>query len=66
MDHDSASCLWVRSSLVTASVPSAPRFKFRVLLEESMSFGTLGATGRGCCEHHLMKSTDVTLICGSM
>mmetsp|Transcript_37047 Transcript_37047/g.87212 ORF Transcript_37047/g.87212 Transcript_37047/m.87212 type:complete len:493 (+) Transcript_37047:135-1613(+) len=47
-------------------VALANKFKFRVLLEESMSFGTLGATGRGCCEHHLMKSTDVTLICGSM
>mmetsp|Transcript_5439 Transcript_5439/g.13803 ORF Transcript_5439/g.13803 Transcript_5439/m.13803 type:complete len:493 (+) Transcript_5439:269-1747(+) len=47
-------------------VELANKYKFRVLLEESASFGVLGETGRGVLEYHGMKSTDVTLICAAM
>mmetsp|Transcript_10601 Transcript_10601/g.20965 ORF Transcript_10601/g.20965 Transcript_10601/m.20965 type:complete len:493 (-) Transcript_10601:362-1840(-) len=47
-------------------VELANKYKFRVLLEETCSFGALGPTGRGVLEHHGMKSTDVSLICASM
>lgn len=47
-------------------VELAERFKCRVFVEESMSFGVLGATGRGACEHHGIASTAPTLICASM
>jgi serine palmitoyltransferase len=47
-------------------VELADKYKFRVLLEETGSFGVLGKTGRGCLEHWGMKATDVSLICASM
>lgn len=44
----------------------AQEHKFRVFLEESMSFGVLGASGRGACEHHGVSVCDVTITSASM
>lgn len=44
----------------------AEHFRYRVLVDESMALGVLGATGRGACEHHGVAPSDVTLICASM
>mmetsp|Transcript_76270 Transcript_76270/g.204905 ORF Transcript_76270/g.204905 Transcript_76270/m.204905 type:complete len:274 (-) Transcript_76270:702-1523(-) len=47
-------------------VELAERFKFRVMLEESMSMGTLGVTGHGACEHHGVSVSAPSIICGTM
>lgn len=47
-------------------VALADQYKFRVLLEESMALGTLGETGRGCCEHWGLPTTAVSIVCASM
>jgi serine palmitoyltransferase len=47
-------------------VQLAHKYKFRTILDESWSFGTLGATGRGAIEHHGLKANDVDIICASM
>jgi len=36
-------------------------FGYRLVLDESLSFGTLGATGRGLCEDSGLKATDVDI-----
>jgi len=38
------------------------KYKYRLLVEESFSFGVLGRTGRGACEHFGLKPKQV---CGS-
>ena len=47
-------------------VQLAHKYKFRTILDESCSFGTLGANGRGAIEHHGLKASDVDIICASM
>lgn len=47
-------------------VALAEAYCFRVLLDESMSLGVLGATGRGACEHHGVPASALTLVCASM
>jgi serine palmitoyltransferase len=47
-------------------VELAKKYKFRTILDESWSFGTLGATGRGATEHHGLQANDVEIICASM
>ena len=42
------------------------RFKFRLLVDESLSIGTLGATGRGACEHCGVAPEDVEIVAGSL
>lgn len=42
------------------------KYKFRLILDEGLSFGTLGRTGRGLTELHDVKATDVDMIVGSM
>lgn len=44
----------------------AEHFKYRIYLEESMSIGVLGATGKGSCEHHGVDINDITIVSGSM
>ncbi|XP_034231659.1 serine palmitoyltransferase 1 [Thrips palmi] len=44
----------------------AHRFKCRTILDENVSFGTLGETGRGVTEHFNVNREDVDLIVGSM
>ena len=42
------------------------RFRYRVILDESLSFGTMGATGRGITEHFGIKVTDVEILTVAM
>lgn len=42
------------------------RYKFRLILDESISFGTVGATGRGLTELYNIPATDVDILVGSM
>jgi len=42
------------------------KYRCRFILDESHSFGTLGATGRGATEHFGIGSSAVDVICGSL
>ncbi|TKY84586.1 hypothetical protein EX895_006488 [Sporisorium graminicola] len=42
------------------------RYKFRLILDESISFGTVGATGRGLTELYNLPASDVEILVGSM
>ncbi|XP_028403726.1 serine palmitoyltransferase 1-like [Dendronephthya gigantea] len=42
------------------------KYKVRILMDESQSFGVLGATGRGITEHFDVNRNDVDLISASM
>ncbi|MCJ1312165.1 serine palmitoyltransferase component [Agyrium rufum] len=42
------------------------RYKFRLILDESWSFGVLGRTGRGITEHLNVDPTSVDMIVGSL
>ena len=42
------------------------RFKYRLILDESISFGTMGATGRGITEHFGLKVSDVEILTVAM
>eukprot|EP00123_Amoebidium_parasiticum_P018192 comp24128_c1_seq1/m.43803 comp24128_c1_seq1/g.43803 ORF comp24128_c1_seq1/g.43803 comp24128_c1_seq1/m.43803 type:complete len:531 (-) comp24128_c1_seq1:31-1623(-) len=42
------------------------KYKFRIFMEESMSFGVLGKTGKGVTEHFGVNITDIDQICASM
>ncbi|MCJ1235604.1 serine palmitoyltransferase component [Varicellaria rhodocarpa] len=42
------------------------RYKFRLILDETWSFGVLGRTGRGITEHQNVDATEVDMIVGSL
>ncbi|ORZ34148.1 pyridoxal phosphate-dependent transferase [Catenaria anguillulae PL171] len=42
------------------------RFKYRLIVEESCSFGVLGANGRGITEHFGIPATKVDMLVGSL
>ena len=42
------------------------RYKFRLILDESWSYGVLGRTGRGITEHQSCDPTGVDMIVGSL
>ncbi|PPJ60886.1 hypothetical protein CBER1_11210 [Cercospora berteroae] len=42
------------------------KYKFRLVLDESLSFGVMGRTGKGLTEHFAVPVTQVELIVGSM
>ena len=42
------------------------KYKFRLVVDESLAFGVLGASGRGACEHFGLQREDVEIICASM
>lgn len=42
------------------------RFKFRLILDETWSFGVLGRTGRGVTEHQNVDAAEVDMIVGSL
>ncbi|PWY98281.1 PLP-dependent transferase [Testicularia cyperi] len=42
------------------------KYKFRLILDESISFGTVGATGRGLTELYSAPASDVEILVGSM
>lgn len=42
------------------------RYKFRLILDETWSFGVLGRTGRGITEHQNIDAAEVDMIVGSL
>ncbi|CAD5118502.1 DgyrCDS7197 [Dimorphilus gyrociliatus] len=42
------------------------KYKFRIFMDESVSFGTLGKTGRGVTEHYGVPISEVDLLCASL
>ncbi|XP_065184973.1 serine palmitoyltransferase 1-like [Sycon ciliatum] len=42
------------------------KYKFRIFLDESISIGTLGTTGRGVTEYWDVPVSDVDCICGTL
>ena len=42
------------------------RYKFRLILDETWSFGVLGRTGRGITEHQACDPSSVDMIIGSL
>lgn len=42
------------------------KYYFRLFLDESFSFGVLGASGRGITEHYNMDVSQVAIICSSL
>ncbi|KAL7416499.1 serine C-palmitoyltransferase [Mrakia frigida] len=42
------------------------KYKFRLILDEGMSFGVIGATGRGLTEFSGVPATEVDIIVGSL
>jgi 7-keto-8-aminopelargonate synthetase-like enzyme len=42
------------------------RYKFRLILDETWSFGVLGRTGRGITEHQNVDTANVDMIIGSL
>lgn len=42
------------------------RYKVRIFLDETLSFGTLGATGRGVTEYYGINIDDIDLVSGSL
>jgi len=49
-----------------AVVELAREFKWRVIVDDSVGFGTLGATGRGIVEHSGLQPKDVDVLLGSL
>ncbi len=41
----------------------AQQYKYRIILDDSLGFGVLGANGRGTLEHHGMSINDVDALC---
>ncbi len=41
------------------------RYKFRILVDETLSFGVLGKSGRGVTEHYGLPVTCVDVLLGS-
>ncbi|KAK4231942.1 serine palmitoyltransferase 1 [Podospora fimiseda] len=42
------------------------KYKFRIILDETWSFGVLGRTGRGLTEHQNVDPTQIDMIVGSL
>jgi len=42
------------------------KYKYRIFIDESVSFGTIGKTGRGITEYYDIEREKIDLICGSM
>ena len=42
------------------------KYKFRLILDETWSFGVLGRTGRGITEHQNVDAAEVNMIIGSL
>ena len=42
------------------------KYKFRLVVDESLALGVLGPTGRGACEHFGLQKEDVEIVCASM
>ncbi|KAF3916607.1 hypothetical protein ABW20_dc0103619 [Dactylellina cionopaga] len=42
------------------------QYKYRLILDETNSFGIIGATGRGLTEHYNLPASDVDMIIGTL
>lgn len=42
------------------------QYKMRLIMDDSLGFGVLGAKGRGTLEHHGMSVSDVDAVCAAM
>ena len=42
------------------------QYKFRIILDETWSFGVLGRTGRGITEHQNVDAAEIDMIVGSL
>ena len=42
------------------------RYKYRLVVDESLALGVLGRTGRGACEHFGLTGDDVEIVSASM
>ncbi|KAF0686180.1 Aste57867_21966 [Aphanomyces stellatus] len=49
-----------------AVVALCHKYFFRLFLDETYSFGVLGATGKGVTEHYNMSVADVDILCGAL
>jgi serine palmitoyltransferase len=61
--------LWVHiwgGTLTVLQIELKLRYKFRLILDETWSFGVLGRTGRGLTEHQNVDANEVDMIIGSM
>lgn len=53
-------------SLTNPQIELKLKYKFRLILDETSSFGVLGRTGRGLTEHQHVDAAEVDMIVGSM
>lgn len=42
------------------------QYKYRLVVDESMSLGVLGQTGRGACQQFGLQPGDVEIVCASL
>ena len=42
------------------------RYKYRLVVDESLALGVLGRTGRGACEHFGLTGDDVEIVSASL
>lgn len=52
--------------ILTNQIELKLRYKFRLILDETWSFGVLGRTGRGVTEHQNVDAAEVDMIVGSL
>ena len=57
--------LWMHAVLIEQTELKL-RYKFRLILDETWSFGVLGRTGRGVTEHQNVDAAEVDMIVGSL
>ena len=46
--------------------PTERRYKYRLVVDESLALGVLGTTGRGACEHYGLTRDDVEIVSASL
>lgn len=54
------------SCLQLSQIELRLKYKFRLILDETWSFGVLGRTGRGITEHQNVDAAEVDMIVGSL
>lgn len=58
---------WLDQELIMKlQIDLKSRYKFRLILDETWSFGVLGRTGRGITEHQNVDTANVDMIIGSL
>lgn len=54
------------TNLLCVKIELKLKYKFRLILDETWSFGVLGRTGRGVTEHQNVDAAEVDMIVGSL